>query len=141
MADAHGSYIGETRFPLILQNIHRYFFWILLLFNGILTYDAILAFRQPGVGIGIGVGTVVLCVNAAFLWLYSLSCHACRHLCGGQVKPFSKHPTRSKLWKLVTPLNAHHMRFAWISLICVALSDLYVHLVASGTIHDPSFHF
>ena len=30
VADAHGSYSGETRFPLILQNIHRYFFWLLL---------------------------------------------------------------------------------------------------------------
>ena len=33
VADAHGSYSGETRFPLILQNIHRYFFWLLLIFN------------------------------------------------------------------------------------------------------------
>ena len=57
VSDAHRSYSGETRFPLILQNIHRYFFWILLLFNCILTYDAILAFRQPGYGIGISVGT------------------------------------------------------------------------------------
>ena len=148
VADAHGSYTGETRFPLILQNIHRYFFWILLIFNCILTYDAVLAFRQPylvngveHVHIGISVGTAVLCANAAFLWLYSLSCHACRHFCGGQVKSFAKHPTRHKLWKFVTPLNARHMRFAWISLFGVALCDLYVRLVASGTIHDPGFHF
>jgi hypothetical protein len=47
VADAHGSYSGESRFPLILQNIHRYFFWLLLIFNCILTYDAVLAFRQP----------------------------------------------------------------------------------------------
>ena len=26
------------------------------------------------------------------LWLYSVSCHACRHLCGGHVNQFSKHP-------------------------------------------------
>ena len=58
VADAHGSYSGESRFPLILQNIHRYFFWLLLIFNCILTYDAVLAFRQPGVaGSGISVGT------------------------------------------------------------------------------------
>ncbi|HEX4126580.1 MAG TPA: hypothetical protein VHX67_03275, partial [Acidimicrobiales bacterium] len=126
VADAHGGYTGETRFPLILQNIHRYFFWLLLIFNCILTYDAILAFRQPGLGIGISVGTVVLCANAVFLWLYSLSCHACRHFCGGQVKSFAKHRTRYKMWKFVTPLNAHHMRFAWISLFGVALCDLYV---------------
>jgi hypothetical protein len=141
VADAHGSYSGETKLPLVLQNIHRYFFWVLLLFNTILTIDAVLAFRQPGVGIGISVGTVVLCLNAAFLWLYSLSCHACRHFCGGQVKSFAQHPIRHKFWKLVTPLNAHHMRFAWISLFGVALSDLYVRLVASGAIHDPGFHF
>jgi hypothetical protein len=143
VADAHGSYTGESRFPLILQNIHRYFFWLLLIFNCILTYDAVLAFRQPGVGSGwgISVGAVVLCFNAAFLWLYSLSCHACRHFCGGSVRSFSKHPIRYRFWKFVTPLNSRHMVFAWISLCVVALSDLYVRLVASGTIHDAGFHF
>jgi hypothetical protein len=141
VADAHGSYSGESRFPLILQNVHRYFFWLLLIFNGILTYDAVLSFRQPGVGYGISVGTVVLCFNAAFLWLYSLSCHACRHFCGGSVRSFAKHPVRYRLWKFVSPLNGQHMVFAWISLVVVGLSDLYVRLVASGTIHDAGFHF
>jgi len=141
VADAHGSYSGETRIPLILQNVHRYFFWLLLIFNCILTYDAVVAFRQPGYGIGISLGAVILSVNAVFLWLYSLSCHACRHFCGGQVKSFAKHPIRHKLWKLVTPLNAQHMRIAWISLFGVALCDVYVRLVASGAFHDPGFHF
>jgi hypothetical protein len=137
VADAHGKYTGETRFPLILQNVHRWFFYAGLVFNVILTIDAVVAFRQPGIGIGVTVGTLVLCVNAALLWLYSLSCHSCRHLCGGQVKSFSKHPIRHKLWKLVTPLNGIHMRFAWASLVFVALTDLYVRLVASGAFHDP----
>ncbi|HUO49467.1 MAG TPA: hypothetical protein VMU09_11585 [Acidimicrobiales bacterium] len=143
VADAHGSYSGETKFPLILQNVHRYFFWILLVFNVILTYDAVIAYRQPGLpsGWGVSLGAIVLTFNAVFLWLYSLSCHACRHFCGGQVRSFAKHPVRHKLWKAVTPLNAIHMRFAWISLFVVALSDLYVRLVASGTITDPGFHF
>ncbi len=143
VADAHGSYSGESKIPLILQNVHRYFFWILLVFNCILTYDAIIAYRQPGLGAGWGVsvGALVLTFNAVFLWLYSLSCHACRHFCGGQVRSFAKHPVRHKLWKAVTPLNAVHMRFAWISLFVVALSDVYVRLVASGTITDPGFHF
>ncbi len=141
VADAHGSYSGESRLPLILQNIHRYFFYLGLVLNVILTIDAIEAFRQPGVGIGISVGTVVLCLNATFLWLYSLSCHACRHLCGGHVNTFSKHPIRYRFWKFVTPLNARHMQFAWLSLVFVALTDLYVRLVASGAFHDPGFHF
>jgi hypothetical protein len=114
-----------------------------LVFNVILTIDAIVAFQQPGTpsGIGISVGTVVLVVNATLLWLYSLSCHACRHLCGGGVKQFSKAPIRHKLWKFVTPLNGKHMLFAWMSLVFVAFTDLYVRLVASGTIHDYGFHF
>ncbi len=116
------GYSGESRFPLILQNVHRYFFWILLIFNAMLTWDAIQSFHQPGIGwVGVTLGTVVLCCNAAFLWLYSLSCHACRHFCGGQVRSFSKHPVRYKLWKFVTPLNGRHMQFAWISLFGVAL--------------------
>ncbi len=141
VADAHGSYKGESRFPLILQNIHRYFFFAGLIFNVLLTIDAVMAFRQPGVGIGFSVGTAVLCVNACLLWLYSLSCHACRHLCGGGLKKFSEHPIRHRIWKALTPLNAHHMVFAWMSLVFVALTDVYVRLVASGAIHDYGFHF
>jgi hypothetical protein len=33
------------------------------------------------------------------------------------------------------------MLFAWMSLVFVALTDLYVRLVASGAIHDAGFHF
>ena len=94
VADGHRNYAGETRFPLILQNIHRYFFFLGLVLNVILTIDAIQAFRFPGQGIGVSVGTLVLVVNALLLWSYSLSCHACRHLCGGNVSRFSKHPVR-----------------------------------------------
>ena len=136
VSDSHKSYSGESKFPLIIQNVHRYFFYFGLIFNVILTYDAVLAFNQPGLGVGVTVGTLVLCLNATLLWLYSLSCHACRHLCGGQVKSFSAHPIRHKFWKFVTPLNAKHMQFAWVSLFVVALTDLYVRLVASGTITD-----
>ena len=46
MREPHAKYTGETRFPLILQNLHRYFFWIALVFNVILTTDAVIAFRN-----------------------------------------------------------------------------------------------
>ncbi len=136
VSDKHESYSGETRFPLIMQNAHRYFFYAGLVFNALLTYDALRAFHQPGIGWGVTVGTLVLCTNATLLWLYSLSCHACRHLCGGQVKSFKAAPIRYRLWKFVTPLNAKHMNFSWASLIFVALTDVYVRLVASGAITD-----
>lgn len=136
VADSHASYSGETKLPLIMQNIHRYFFYAGLVFNVLLSYDAIRAFNLPGLGWGVTVGTVVLTINAVLLWCYSLSCHACRHLCGGGTRNFSKHPIRYRFWKMLTPLNAKHMNFAWASLVFVALSDVYIRLVASGTLTD-----
>ena len=136
VAEPHKSYSGETRFPLILQNVHRYFFYAGLIFNSILTYDAVLAFRNHDGHWGhVGVGTAVLVVNATLLWMYSLSCHSCRHIIGGRLKHFSKHPVRFRMWGYVSKLNQKHMQLAWASLIFVALTDLYVRLVASGTLH------
>jgi hypothetical protein len=136
--DVRDHYTGETRFPLILQNIHRYFFYIAFLFALLLTYDAIIAFRFPG-GIGMGLGTLVLCINSVLIWLYTISCHACRHVCGGKLKVFSKAPIRHKLWSFLTPLNRHHQLFAWLSLVFIAFTDFYIWLVASGHITDPRF--
>ena len=59
------SYWGENSFPLILQNIHRYFLYLAIVFVIILAYDAWKAmwFIDPATGeesFGIGVGTLVL---------------------------------------------------------------------------------
>jgi hypothetical protein len=140
VAEPHKRYTGETRFPLILQNVHRYFFYAGLVFNVILTYDAVLAFRDADGGWGhMGLGTLVLSANAVLLWLYSLSCHSCRHIVGGRLNHFSRHPLRYRFWTVVSRLNAQHMRYAWISLFGVAFADFYVFLVASDTIADLRF--
>ncbi len=136
VAEPHKKYTGETRFPLIAQNIHRYFFYAGLVFNAILTYDAVVAFVEPRSAVFgggyVGLGSFVLLVNAILLWAYSLGCHSCRHIVGGRLKHFSKHPIRFKFWGLVSKLNARHMQMAWASLIFVALTDLYVRLAAAG---------
>ena len=138
--EPHAKYTGETRLPLILQNLHRYFFYVALLFNVVLSVDAVIAFRNAHGQWGhMGLGTLMLIVNAALLWLYSLSCHACRHVIGGRLKHFSKHPVRYKSWTLVSRLNTRHMELAWISLAWVCLTDLYIRLVASGVISDVRF--
>jgi hypothetical protein len=140
VAEPHKSYSGETKVPLIGNNIHRYFFYAGLVFNCILTYDALIAFRfetESGHRFGVGLGTFVLLANATLLWLYSLSCHSCRHIMGGRLNHFSKHPVRYKFWTIVYKLNHHHMKFAWISLIGVALTDAYVWAVSSGLFDDP----
>jgi hypothetical protein len=140
VAEPHASYSGETRVPLIGNNIHRYFFYAGLVFNTILTYDAIVAFRfekDGGHHFGVGLGTAVLVTNATLLWLYSLSCHSCRHIVGGRLTHFSKHPLRYRFWTFVSKLNHRHMQLAWVSLFGVALTDLYVWLVSSGVFDDP----
>ena len=138
--EPHGKYTGETRFPLILQNVHRYFLYVALIFNLILSWDAVLALRNHAGQWGhMGLGTLILIINAALLWLYSLSCHACRHAFGGRLKHFSKHPARYWMWTQISKLNGRHMQIAWVSLYWVLLADLYIRLVASGTITDPRF--
>jgi hypothetical protein len=140
VGEPRACYRGERSFPLILQNVHRYFLYIALIFNVVLTIDAVLAFKNHSGQWGhMGLGTLVLIVNAALLWLYSLSCHACRHVTGGRLKHFSRHPVRYKAWTIVSKLNARHMQYAWISLGFVLFTDLYIRLVASGAIADPRF--
>jgi hypothetical protein len=140
VAEPHKKYTGETRLPLIIQNSHRWWFYIVLLFNVILTYDAIIAFRNAEGDWGhMSVGTLVLLANATFLWLYSASCHSCRHAIGGRLKHFSAHPMRYKFWTWVSKANHHHPKYAWVSLIGVAFADFYVMLVASGTITNYYF--
>jgi hypothetical protein len=138
--DAKTGYTGETRFPLIFQNLHRYAWYVAIIFIVLLTWDAILAFRFPTPGgghqLGLGVGTIVMWINVILLAGYTLSCHSCRHVCGGHVDSFSKAPTRYKLWRFVSRLNEHHPMFAWLSLFSVGLTDLYIRLVSMSIIRD-----
>jgi hypothetical protein len=138
--DATRSYAGETRFPFVFQNLHRYFFWLSLVVLLFLWWDALLAFRFP-TGFGIGLGTIILVANAALLSLYSFSCHSCRYLCGGYLDSFKDAPIRYRLWRAANRLNARHGLYAWISLFGVALTDVYVRLVATGVVQDPRIVF
>jgi hypothetical protein len=131
-------YSGETRFPFILQNLHRYFLYVALIFLIILWYDAVRAFWFDG-SFGIGVGSLVLLANIVLLSLYTFSCHSLRHIIGGKVDCFScvaAGGPRHAAWRGTSFLNEHHMLFAWVSLFAVGLADLYVRLVATGTIQD-----
>ena len=131
-------YSGETRFPFILQNLHRYFLYVALIFLIILWYDAVRAFWFDG-SFGIGVGSLVLLANIILLSLYTFSCHSLRHIVGGKVDCFSCvtfGKARHSSWRLASYLNEHHMLFAWLSLSSVGLADLYIRLVATGAIVD-----
>jgi hypothetical protein len=134
----HKNYRGETKFPFILQNIHRYFLYGAIIFLCFLWYDAIRAFWFEG-HFFIGVGTLVLLANIILLTLYLLSCHSLRHLVGGKLDCFSCtafNKTRHGAWKKASWLNEHHMLFAWASLISVGFADFYVRMVACGAFTD-----
>lgn len=136
VAEPHGKYTGETRLPLIVQNAHRYFFYVALVVSLINTYDAIRAFHGADGGFGIGLGTLIMVGNVILLWAYTVSCHSCRHVTGGRLTHFSRHPIRYRLWTGVSKLNTRHMQLAWTTLATLIVTDFYVMLVASGTISD-----
>jgi hypothetical protein len=133
--DGHATYTGETRFPLIFQNIHRYTFYAAFVITLINTYDSILAFDGEA-GFGIGLGNLILVGNVIMLWGYTLSCHSCRHVTAGRLRHFSKHPLRYRLWTFVSRLNTRHMQFAWITLATLAVTDAYIMAVSAGWITD-----
>jgi hypothetical protein len=132
------SYTGETRFPFILQNLHRYALYLAIIFILFLWKDAISAFFFDG-KFGVGVGTLVLLVNVILLSIYTLSCHSLRHLAGGRLDCFSCsnfNKGRHAAWKGLSVINERHMLFAWLSLFSVGFADFYVRLVSSGAIQD-----
>ncbi|MEV6388439.1 hypothetical protein [Nocardia xishanensis] len=139
VAEPHAKYTGETRLPLIIQNAHRYFFYVAMVVSVINSYDAIVAFHGKDGGFGFGLGNLVLLGNVILLWAYTLSCHSCRHIAGGRLKNFSAHPVRYWFWTQVSKLNTRHMALAWTTLGTLVLTDFYVMLVASNTISDLRF--
>jgi hypothetical protein len=141
VGEPRSSYWGERTFPLVLQNVHRYFLYLALLFIVILAYDAWKAmwFTDPATGataFGIGVGTLVLILNVVLLGNYTLGCHSLRHLIGGRVDAVSESPLRWKSYSCVSCLNRRHMMWAWLSLFSVGFADLYVRLCSMGIWSD-----
>ncbi len=134
-------YLGEHSFPLILQNVHRYFLYLALAFVVILSYDVwrALWFADLATGqesFGLGVGTLVLAINVFLLGGYTLGCHSLRHVIGGFKDQLSGSPIRFTSYRCVSCLNQRHMRWAWFSLFWVGFADLYVRLVSMGVWTD-----
>src|SRR5271168_4224870 len=127
------SYWGERSFPLIIQNIHRYFLYLALIFILVLAFDAYKAMWFDG-HFGIGVGTLVMIVNPILLGCYTLGCHSLRHLIGGRIDEMSKSPVRKQSYDCVSCLNRKHMMWAWFSLFWVGFTDLYIRLCSMGVI-------
>jgi hypothetical protein len=129
------TYRGERSFPLIMQNVHRYFLYLALGFIVLLAHDAWKGFWFDS-KFGVGVGSLVLLTNVVLLGGYTFGCHSLRHLVGGVLDQVSRARARKKVYDCVSCLNGRHMTWAWMSLFWVAFSDLYVRMCSMGIWHD-----
>ena len=135
------KYCGESGFPFVLQNIHRYFFYLAVLVLAVLWWDVFKAFNFDG-HFGVSGVNLVMLANVILLSGYTFGCHAYRHLVGGKLNCFSKDSrtqSRFKIWTFVTKLNEHHMLWAWISLFSVGFADFYIRQVACGAMPELRF--
>jgi len=141
VGEPRAHYRGEHSLPLILQNLHRFFLYLALVFLVILASDVwrALWFTDPATGrtvFGLGLGTLVLATNVVLLGGYTLGCHSLRHLVGGGLDILAGRPVRRVAYACASCLNRAHMRWAWASLVWVAFSDVYIRLCATGVWAD-----
>ena len=140
VAEPHRRYTGESRLPLLGQNLHRYALYAALVINVILSYDAVLGFRdETGEWGHMGLGTADPAgQRGAALALLAV------------VPLVPAHRRRPDQPLLPAPAAlqgvdagvaaerpAHAVRLA--SLFSVAFADFYVFLLATGTISDLRF--
>ncbi len=138
-----GRYHGETRFPWVLNNYHRYFLLLTLIVTVFLWADVVRAFIYHG-HFFIGLGTLIMLVNVILLTVYTLTCHSLRYLLGGRIDAFSRVRFGSAWHRVVivlNQLNPLHGVFAWVSMFSVALTDVYIRLLMSGVINEPRVIF
>ncbi len=134
------SYKGETTFPLILQNLHRYFWYLAVFITIFLWIDAIKSFFFDG-RLGIGVGSLVMLANVVLLSYYTFSCHAWRHIAGGCLNCMSKSKVRHTLWERISHINEKHGFWAWTSMMAVWFTDFYIRMCSMGYFTDFNISF
>jgi hypothetical protein len=156
VGEPRSTYWGENHWPLLLQNVHRYFMYAAVAFLFLLGWDALYAFWWPTDGsghllpdgghqFGMGLGTVLMIVNVVLLAGFTFGCNSLRHLAGGRLNCFScpnnysKTNAGYKAWHFVTRFNENHALWAWLSLFSVGFADLYIRLCAAGVWNDPRF--
>lgn len=146
-SDQPSSYTGETKLPLVLNNLHRFLFYIVLIVVGFLTYDVVRAFiyKTPsGTHFGVSVGAFVMLANLIAIYGFTFGCNSWRHLIGGGMNCWScslSARARHGAWKRFSLLNYGHAKWAWVSLFSVMFTDFYIRLVAGGIFTDPHHIF
>ncbi len=144
VGEPRNTYLGENSFPLILQNVHRYFLYLALAFIAMLSWDVWKALWFPIGGgsvegpteFGLGLGTLIMAVNVVLISSYTFGCHSLRHLVGGGSDCMANAPAKLRAWKFVSCMNRRHMLYAWMSLFWVGFTDVYIRLCSMGVWTD-----
>lgn len=135
------TYKGETGF-FLLNNFHRYFFYIGLAILPFFYWDFYLSLTYiPGYFV-LRLGSIILLGNALLLTLWTVSCHAFRHIAGGYIDCYNCKAGGKgikKFYNAQSRLNLHHEQLAFLSLLVVVGVDLYIRAVLMGLPVDFTF--
>jgi hypothetical protein len=125
-------YTGERNAIFQFENLHRYFLYAGILILPFFYYDFYVSLIAND---SLRIGSLVLLANALTLTAWTLSCHAFRHLVGGNIDCYTcvrAGTTRKKLYDIQSWWNVHHEELAWISLLTIIFADLYLRALAAG---------
>ena len=130
------KYLGERWFPLVIQNIHRYFLYVALAFLVILAHDAWKAMWFPAPGGGDGVRHRRRHARARGQRGVAERLHVRLPLAAASGRRLARHDVgpagAQDRVRVRERLNRWHMKWAWTSLVLVVFTDLYVRLCAMG---------
>jgi hypothetical protein len=127
-------YTGERNAIFQLENLHRYFLYAGILILPFFYYDFAQSLTYAG-SFSLRLGSLVLLANALMLTAWTLSCHAFRHLIGGNIDCYTcvaGGKARQSIFGIQSWWNSHHEALAWISLLTIIFADLYLRAVAAG---------
>ncbi|MFI5420713.1 MAG: hypothetical protein ACHQ1H_07065, partial [Nitrososphaerales archaeon] len=125
-------YTGERNAVFLIENLHRYFLYAGILILPFFYYDF---YRSLIFADSLRFGSLLILANALALTAWTLSCHAFRHLVGGNIDCYScakAGGVRNSLWRAQSWWNSRHEALAWISLATIVIVDLYLRGLAAG---------
>ena len=127
-------YTGERNAVFQLENFHRYFLYAGLAILPFFYFDFYNSLVYSGSFV-LRLGSLVLLANALLLTAWTLSCHAFRHIVGGNIDCYScvaAGGARKEVYDRQSWLNAHHETLAWVSLLTIIFADLYLRALSAG---------
>lgn len=125
-------YTGEKNAVFQFENLHRYLLYAGILLLPFFYYDFYVSLTYAN---SLRIGSLVILANALTLTAWTLSCHAFRHLIGGNIDCYScarAGGARNSVWRFQSWWNSHHEALAWISLLTIFFTDLYLRGLAAG---------